>query len=108
MKNQNDLIFSIVSLVFGLVLFTIFIATQPSVTKPADPTPVDLTTPKAPEGAVQFATSLPGASNSGASGGFSGMGPGMGMTRGPGAMGPASMGRSARGGGRIPGMKAGG
>lgn len=49
MKNQNDLIVSIVSLVIGLIFAIVFYATEPQVVKPADPTAVDTAPPKLPE-----------------------------------------------------------
>src|ERR1700678_4007871 len=98
MKNQNDLIFSIVSIVLGLILVIVFWATAPQVTKPADPATVDVSTPKLPSGNVSFANSLPG----GSTGGNGGAGGGMSMAAGMrmGAGGPGGGGRPAGGGPR--------
>lgn len=113
MKNQNDLIFSIVAVVFGLILVIVFWTTAPQVARPADPASVDTSTPKLPSGDVQWATSLPGATNTNAGGGRSG-GP-MGMMGGRGGAGRMPTGGGGtvggNGGGHAPGshlMGAGG
>ncbi len=95
MKNQNDLIVSIVSLVIGLIFAIVFYATEPQVVKPADPTAVDTAPPKLPAGDVVFANSLPGASSAAPGGGMGmgvpasmGGGSGATSTRPPGRTGP--------------------
>lgn len=84
MKNQNDLIFSIVFGVLGLIAFGIAIATKPEV--PAIPAPPTITTTDAPLPAtsVVYGNALPGGAANGAGSAGSGSlgGPG-GGPRGP-------------------------
>lgn len=77
MKNQNDLIISIVAVVLALIFGGVFMATAREPVKPAPPEAVIVTDAKMPEGAVKFADSLPGAAASGqAAGGAVGGGGG--------------------------------
>ena len=78
MKNQNDLIVTIVALVVGLGVGLGFFLGRRTVTKPADPQPVSVAPAKPQAGAVVFGTSLPG----GTGGGTGGAGGG---SRGPSA-----------------------
>jgi hypothetical protein len=77
---------------------------SPTVSKPADPTPVPTDKAKLPVVAVTYADSLPGGSSSTGRSGFGGGAPGMGAGRGmppgmPGGMGmggPGAMGGKPR------------
>lgn len=101
MKNQNDLIFSGVAVLFGVILVIVFWTTAPQVSKPADPATVDTSTPKLPSGDVQYADALPGATNT--AGGGSGMGGMMGRMGGRMGGGARAGGAPGGGGGRTPG-----
>lgn len=68
MKNQNDLIITIVTVVLALIAITAFYFTKPVVTQPPAPEKVITTKPQMPLGDVQYANSLPGASNTGGGG----------------------------------------
>lgn len=97
MKNQNDLIFSIVFGVLGLIAFGIAFATKPE--PPTIPAPPSVTTTDAalPTASVQMGNALPGASGTaGGSGSFGGPG---GFPGGPGGFGGFS--------GGMPGMPGG-
>jgi hypothetical protein len=87
MKNQNDLIVSIVAGVVAIGVFCgFFFFGQRQVQAPPDPTPVPLGEPKAEEATIVFGNGLPG--SQGGQGGFGGGG---GFTPGiAGRGGPAS------------------
>lgn len=76
MKNQNDLIISIVAVVLALIFGGVFMATARQPVKPAPAEAVVTSDAKMPEGSVQFADTLPGAGNTGqqagGGGGFGG------------------------------------
>lgn len=76
MKNQNDLIISIVAVVLALIFGGVFMATAREPVKPAPPEAVVTTDAKMPEGAVKFADSLPGATAGGQAAGGGAMGGG--------------------------------
>jgi len=84
MKNQNDLIFSIVFGVLGLIAFGIAIATKPE--PPSIPAPPTINVAEAPlpATAVSYGTALPNAGSGAQSGGFGGSG---GFPGGPGGAG---------------------
>lgn len=82
MKNQNDLIISIVAVVLMLIGVGVAYGTQRQVTKPAPPESVIVSAPALPQGSVQFANGLP---SGGA--GAPGAGPGGGGGRRGGIMG---------------------
>ena len=63
MKNQNDLIVSIVAGVIGIGIFVALIFTQRTPVKPAPPTSVPTAEAQLQPGAVTFANSLPGGSS---------------------------------------------
>jgi hypothetical protein len=73
MKNQNDLIISIVAIVLALIIAGVCFGTKREPTKPADPEKVNLAPPTLPQGDVVMANSLSGG-GSGGSGGFGGPG----------------------------------
>ncbi|CAN5421119.1 hypothetical protein BH11ARM1_BH11ARM1_06910 [soil metagenome] len=106
MKNQNDLIFSIVFLVLGLGCAAACFFMKPEPASVPDPTPVNLTAPKVTPMAVSYANSLPGGKSNG-QGGAGGFGGGMGMMGGPGGV-PGGPGGGMGGpGGRMGGPPAG-
>lgn len=86
MKNQNDLIALIVSVVLGLAGVLTFMFTAPKPTAPTPPTPVVTAPAQLQPAAVVFADTLPGGGNAGGGGGApSGRGlPGPGGVGGPG------------------------
>ena len=101
MKNQNDMIISIVSVVLALIVAGVLFATQP---EPPAPVPVaQITTAKAelPQGDVVMANSLPGAAQGGGGGGGAGGGGGLSMGGGRATGAPATVG--AGGGRKAPG-----
>lgn len=69
MKNQNDLIFTIVAIIvaIGALAGTYFTKPEP-LTKP-DPAKVIVTDPQYPAGSVTYAPSLPGSGNQQGGGG---------------------------------------
>lgn len=69
MKNQNDLIVIIVSVVLALIAIATFYFTKPEVKTPAPPEQVITTAPQLPAGDVKMAAALPGGSSTGAAGG---------------------------------------
>jgi len=100
MKNQNDLIISIVAIVLALIIAGVCFGTKREPTKPADPEKVNLAAPTLPQGDVVMANSLSGGGAAGGPGGFGGpagmagmAGPGR-----PGGFGPAGMGGPSKGG----------
>lgn len=108
MKNQNDMIISIVAIVLGLIGFSIGFFTKREVRQLASPEVTNLAPPQLQGADVKTATSLPGAGNSSApmstagsgSRGFGGMGqsgPPAGFTppTGPGRGGPTGPGGGA-------------
>jgi hypothetical protein len=97
MKNQNDLIISIVSVLIGVILTIVFIASAPTVTPPAAPATVDTEAPKLPAGDVAYANSLPGGTSTGPGGGGSAT---LGGRMGLGGGGPMGAGGPMGGGGR--------
>ncbi len=75
MKNQNDLIVSIVAGVVAIGVFCgFFFFGQREPQRPADPTPVPLGEPKAEEASITFGNALPGAQGGQGGGGGSRMG----------------------------------
>lgn len=86
MKNQNDLIISIVAIVLGLIGFSIGFFTKRQVTPPATPEVTNLAPPKLQGAEVQMANALPSAQNTtGQPGGVGGPAPAGGApTSGPG------------------------
>ncbi len=99
MKNQNDLIISIVAIVLALIIAGVCFGTKREPIAPAAPEAVNLTAPALPAGDVVMASSLPGGSGGGAAGGGRG-----GLGGGPAGFGggtaPALGGPSAAGGGK--------
>ncbi len=111
MKNQNDLIFSIVFGVLGLIAFGIAIATKPEPPSITTPTPIVTTDAPLPGTNVVYGTSLPAGSNAaggagGGRGGPSSFGRGPGGPGGPGGFRPSGP-SGAGGGGPIMGSAAG-
>lgn len=99
MKNQNDLIISIVAIVLALIIAGVCFGTKREPMKPADPEKVNLAAPTLPQGDVVMANSLSGSGSAG--GGPAGFGPPAGVGGGagrPGGFGPAGMGGPAKGG----------
>ena len=82
MKDQTNLIVSIVAIVFaiGFVLAFYFTARKPMVAPPVTPVPLTKVVPA--EGAVVMANSLPGAGSGGAGGGGGAGGRGGGSRKG--------------------------
>lgn len=80
MKNQNDLIFSIVFGVLGLVAFGIAIATKPEVPSIAAPPTITTTDAALPATAVVYGMALPNGGTAGGTGGGGGFGRGGGMS----------------------------
>lgn len=74
MKNQNDLIISIVAIVLALIIAGVCFGTKREPVAPAAPEAVNLAAPALPQGDVVMANSLPGASGQAGSGpaGFGG------------------------------------
>jgi hypothetical protein len=65
MKNQNDLIWSIVSLVLALIVFGVCWGTMKMPIAPAPPAPVNTSAPTYPTSTVVMDNALPNAGNSG-------------------------------------------
>ena len=63
MKNQNDLIISIVAIVLALIIAGVCFGTKREPVAPPAPEQVNLAAPTLPQGDVVMANSLPGASN---------------------------------------------
>jgi hypothetical protein len=110
MKNQNDLIISIVAIVLALIIAGVCFGTRREPSAPAAPEPVNLAPAALPQGDVVWATGLPSGGGSGgggvAGGGRGapmGMGMGGGMTGGRGMGGPGVGGPGAPGGGKMGG-----
>lgn len=76
MKNQNDLIFSIVAVLVFLIVFCLTFFMRPTVTMPAAPEKTNLTEPQFPT-TIQpvMANSLPGGGSSGGGASRGGGGP---------------------------------
>ena len=75
MKNQNDLIFSIVAVVVFLIVFCVCFFTKPQVGAPPAPEQVNLSDPALPSNVVPvMANALPGGGSGGAGGGGGTMG----------------------------------
>lgn len=111
MKNQNDLIFSIVAVVIGLGFALGFFFTKREPPQPQPPTTVPTQKVALPDPAPTMTNALSGGSNqAGGYGGFPGGGPSMGGGRPgvgmPGAPG-GSMGGGPMGGKPRPGASAG-
>ncbi|MCB8932491.1 MAG: hypothetical protein M9921_04835 [Fimbriimonadaceae bacterium] len=94
MKNQNDLIIAISAVVLMLIGVGVSYATARKPIKPGPPETVVVTPAQMPEGSVQFANSLPAASDSNipgggvASGGMGGLAGGAGPSGGVRKKGP--------------------
>lgn len=109
MKNQNDLIFSIVAVVVFLIVFFVCMGTRANPVAPPAPEQVNTNTPSLPTNVQPvMANALPGASSNNGSGGGGGgtrgmmgppTGPAAGQPGGGGSSGPAMMGVSAAAGG---------
>lgn len=109
MKNQNDLIISIVAIVLALIIAGVCFGTKRDPVAPPAPEKVNLTPAKLPEGDVVWANALPGGSGGGGGGGLTG-GPagGLGMAGGrSGGGGGLARGGAAMGGGGKPGISTG-
>lgn len=78
MKNQNDLIISIVAIVLALIIAGVCFGTKREPSTIATPEKVVLTPPVLPQGDVVMASALPGGSGSGAPGGMGAPGGGTG------------------------------
>jgi len=101
MKNQNDLIISIVAIVLALIIAGVCFGTKREPATIPAPEVVNLAAPKLPQGDVVMANALPGAGSAGGGGvaGAAGGGPVMaGVSQGgggggkkPGGMGAAGM-----------------
>lgn len=77
MKNQNDLIFSIVGFVVLLIVVGVCIGTRPEPAVPQRPAPVNTSEPQYPSGvAPVMANALPSASGASGGGGGAAMGGG--------------------------------
>lgn len=73
MKNQNDLIFSIVGIVVLLIVVGVCFGTKPVPQVPTPPAAVNLSDPQLPQGVTPvMATSLPGGSTNNQPGGAMG------------------------------------
>lgn len=88
MKNQNDLIISIVAIVLALIIAGVCFGTKREPIAPAAPEKVNLAPPSLPQGDVVMANSLSGGGGGGAAGGGRATG------------GPAAFGGPSAGGGR--------
>jgi hypothetical protein len=102
MKNQNDLIFSIVAIIVFLIIGGVAYGTKKDPVAPPVPEAVNTATPKMPEGQVVMANALPSGSNNQNAGGGTPMGGG----RGAGGMNP-SLGRASSAGGGMPAPQGG-
>ncbi|MBC8063586.1 MAG: hypothetical protein H7Y17_02050 [Chlorobia bacterium] len=98
MKNQNDLIISIVAIVLALIIAGVCFGTKREPIAPAAPEAVNLAPPALPQGDVVMANSLPGGGGGGEGGPAGGFGGGRGGPGGPG--GPAGLGGPPTGGGK--------
>ena len=113
-KNQNDLIFSIVFVVLGLIAVGVAYATKPEVPGIAAPPVIVTKDAELPATAVVYGNALPGGSASGAGGGMSRGGPGGPPGRGGppsgygGPGGPGGRGGPPGGFGGPPSLPAGG
>ena len=77
MKNQNDLIFSIVAFVVLLIVGTVAFVERPVPVMPADPEQVNVSDPKIPTNTQPvMANALPGGGSSGGGGGLGSAGAG--------------------------------
>ncbi|HJP82296.1 MAG TPA: hypothetical protein VJ835_02220 [Fimbriimonadaceae bacterium] len=76
MKNQNDLIISIVAIVLALIIMGVCIGTKREPIAPAAPEKVNLVAPALPQGDVVMANALGSTSSSGGTGGPSASGGG--------------------------------
>lgn len=74
MRNQNDLIFSIVAVVLAVIVSAVLYATKPDVPPPVAVTPIDTTPAALPQGDVAMANSLPNAAQAQGGGGGGGGG----------------------------------
>ena len=98
MKNQNDLIFSIVFGVLALVAAGIAFATKPEPQSIAAPPSIVTTDAALPTASVSMGAALPAAANNAGGGGFGGGGFGGGFGGGGGRNKMAMMGMGAPGG----------
>jgi len=96
-KNQNDLIISIVSVVLALIIAGICFGTKRKPVAPAAPEVVVVTKPQLPTSDVKMANGLPGASQN-TPGGFGGARGGGAAGPGGGAGGPAPQAAGVQGG----------
>lgn len=102
MKNQNDLIISIVAIVLALIIAGVCFGTKREPAAPPAPEQVNLAAPTLPQGDVIMANALPGASNSqGGAGGFGGPGGGPMAAGTAGGGGPMAAGVASGGGGPM-------
>lgn len=108
MKNQNDLIISIVAIVFGLIGVGIFYGTKPQAKTEPAPATVNTSAPQIAGADVKMANALPGG-GSGGGGGTARFGGGGGPRAG-GMAGGARPGTPPPGGGgpMVAGMAGGG
>ena len=95
MKNQNDLIISIVAIVLALIIAGVCYGTKREPAAPAAPEKVNLAPPQLPQGDVVMANSLPGASGGQGGGGNTFGGPSAG---GSGAAGKVAVAGASLGG----------
>jgi hypothetical protein len=72
MKNQNDLIISIVAIVLALIIMGVCIGTKREPVAPAAPEKVNLAAPALPQGDVVMANALGSSSSSGGGAGAPG------------------------------------
>ena len=70
MKNQMDLIISIVALLLAGIIAFVWMQTKRTVTHPAAPAAATMTPVDYPSEGVQYSTSLPGGGGGGGGGGF--------------------------------------
>ncbi|HEY3781716.1 MAG TPA: hypothetical protein VGL56_11565 [Fimbriimonadaceae bacterium] len=83
MKNQMDLIISVVALLLAGIIAFVWMSTKRTVTHPAMPTAPNTAPVAYPDETVSMATALPGGSGGGG-GGANGFGGGGGFGKGPG------------------------
>lgn len=98
MKNQNDLIISIVAIVLALIIAGVCFGTKREPIAPAAPETVNLAPATLPQGDVVMASSLPGAGSTGA--GSQGSGPAMAGMAGPSGGGKPKFSGASMGGGK--------
>ena len=96
MKNQNDMIFSIVAVVLALIVAGVLFATQPEVPAQVAVAPITTTPAALPGADVVMANNLPGA-GAGAAGGLGAAGTGAGAGA-PGSDAPMAVGVTGAGG----------